>query len=266
MHPHKKEAGAAHTSKMHRMGVSTMAGGHPTGDGASLAEAAPVYKNGRFGSDEPMDAGAKLGPPPLNPRAFKHGGAVKGEHAHHHLGKSGRKKHAAGGRADGSDLKVEGQHPYKRGGHVKHEDEAEDRALIHEEIKKAEHKHKFADGGAVGGKKKSGRTTVNVIVAPQGQQGGGATPVPVPVPAGPPPVVPRPPMAGPPPGLAGAGMPMPPPGAGGPPPMIPPRKKGGRVNFGPENGGEAPPMEAGSLSGLGRLEKIKIQKCGVNAK
>lgn len=259
---------------MHRMGVTPMAGGHPTGDGASLAEKAPIYNEGRFGSDEAMNAGSKLGPAPLNPRAYKHGGAVHGEHAHSHLGKSGRKKHAAGGREDGSDLKVEGKHPYKHGGKV-HSDEKEDKALIRAELKKhdkAEEKHedKYASGGAVGGKKKSGKTTVNVIVAPQGQQGGGATPVPVPVPAGPPPgaMPPRPPVvAAPPVGLGGAAMP--PPGAGGPPPMMPPRKKGGRVALwedGPESGGKIVPMEAGSLSGPGRLEKIKFQKRGINAK
>lgn len=260
MHPHKKEAAAAHASKMSRMGVAAPKDGHASGDGYGLSKEAPVYRDGRFGGDKIMDSESKLGPAPLNSRAFKHGGAVAGEHSHHHLGKPGRKKHAAGGREDGSDLKVEGQHPYKHGGHVKHEDAAEDRKLIHAEIKKAEHEDKFASGGAVGGKKGKGKTVVNVIVAPQGQQGG-PTPVPVPVPAGPPPMAmppPRPPVAVAPPGLAPAGM------VGAP--MMPGRKRGGSVLTGPENNGKMVPMEAGALSGEGRLAKIAIQKRGINAK
>lgn len=267
MHPHKKEAAAAHASKMSRMGVAAPKDGHATGDGYGLSKEAPVYRDGRFGGDKIMDSESKLGPAPLNPRAFKHGGAVKGENAHHHLGKPGRKKYAAGGREDGSDLKVEGQHPYKRGGHV-HSDEKEDKALIKREFEKhdkAEEREdaKFASGGAVGSKKKGGKTVVNVIVAPQGQGQGGPTPVPVPVPAGPPPMAmppPRPPVAVAPPGLAPAGMPV------GGPPMMPGRKRGGSVLTGPENNGKMVPMEAGALSGEGRLAKIAIQRRGVNAK
>jgi hypothetical protein len=79
------------------------------------------------------------------------------------------------------------------------------------------------------------------------------TPPPMPVPpvappgvGGPPPMMPPP--GGPPPGLAG-----PPPGAGGPPGMPPmPRKRGGRAYRSYKD------MDAGSMSGEGRLEKSEI--------
>ena len=171
---------------------------------------------------------------------------------------------------------------YAKGGAV-HKDEAEDKALIKKMVKKKDLKEKKAEGGfvhggmpkkrldkisrqtakgdantsmpfptgkekfAAGGKVKAkGKTQINVIVGHGAPQGG--QPVPVPVPAG------GPPMAAP--------MPprpmMPPPGAGGPPPMgpgapmppgagMPMRAKGGRV----------PKMEFGGGGGKGRLEKIK---------
>lgn len=70
----------------------------------------------------------------------------------------------------------------------------------------------------------------------------------------PPPVVPPGMGAGPPPG-----MPMPPPGAppglGGPPGMPPmPRKRGGRAAY-----KSFKDMDAGALSGMGRLEKTEIE-------
>lgn len=111
------------------------------------------------------------------------------------------------------------------------------------------HLAKRARGGATGGGKKGHATKVNVIVAPQG--GGGARPVPVPVPAA------RPP------GVGGAPPPMPPPGMGAPSPM-----GGAPMGAGPmgprpgmpgpmmrARGGHVPHMEAGAMSGPGRIEK-----------
>lgn len=157
---------------------------------------------------------------------------------------------------------------YKRGGAVDG-DEAQDRGMIargvHEHeanMHKGEPKTKLrlASGGQVDGEKgrqhlakrarggathKKG-TKVNVIVMPQG--GGGARPVPVPVPAGPRPVgAPAP----------AAAAPMPPPGAA--PPMGAPM--GGRppgVPGGPmlrARGGKVPHMDAGAMSGPGRIQK-----------
>ena len=120
-------------------------------------------------------------------------------------------------------MHIAGQHSspkhYARGGSV-HSDEAEDRALIKKEVKGSALKHegKTAKGRgdkavrrAKGGHVKhkgSGKTSVNVIVAPSG---GGAHP-PMPgagglPPGGPPPVAmpPKPPMMPPPPGAPPSG-------------------------------------------------------------
>ena len=104
---------------------------------------------------------------------------------------------------------------------------------------------------ASGGRAK-GKTTVNVIIA-GGDKGLGmgaqAGQRPVAPPMAPPPMPPMPPMAPP----AGGPPDMAPPSmAGGPPPMM--RKAGGRVYRSYKD------MDAGSGSGLGRLEKMEIQK------
>jgi hypothetical protein len=146
---------------------------------------------------------------------------------------------------------------YKRGGAV-HDDAAADAKMIRRGVHEHErHMHKGeaetpilegaesrkhlakrARGGHVG--KKGHSTKVNVIVAPQG--GGGMHP-PMPMPMPPPNAAPvgagAPAMPPPRPPMGGAGM-MP----TGPAPMM--RKRGGHI----------PHMEAGAMSGPGRIEKM----------
>ena len=177
--------------------------------------------------------------------------------------------------------------PYKKGGAVKHSDEAEDKSLIKKMVKGEALKRKEgggvfsgkgypfkvpgADGGrtarATGGRTK-GKTNINIIVAAgKGQQPGmppaGGMMPPPPAPGGRPVMMPPPP-----PGGAGAGappmpmpipMPMPMGGAGGPPPGMPPmpRKAGGRIT---KTAHSYKDMEAGSGSGEGRLQKTEIAK------
>ena len=167
----------------------------------------------------------------------------------------------------------------KSGGKAKHTDEAMDKALIKKMVK-PEARAKRQDGGGVfsgsgypgkvpgvvpGGRmarKGGGRagknkgTNINIIISPG--KGGGPADMQAPMPnmpsmpsQGNPPMLPpgMPPM---PPQMGGApGMPpMPPrPPQGGPPPF----KKGGRVYRSYKD------MDAGSGSGLGRLEKSEIQ-------
>jgi hypothetical protein len=128
--------------------------------------------------------------------------------------------------------------------------------------KQAERSGAFATGGRVGlarGGRAKGKTTVNVIVAPQGGQQPPppmAAPPPMPPPMPPPQ---RPPM--PPPGAGGApnvnimpggGAPMGP--AGAPPPGVPPglRKRGGRVVV----------PQAPSHQGRGKFPKSAPAKSG----
>jgi hypothetical protein len=151
--------------------------------------------------------------------------------------------------------------PYKKGGAAKHEDVAEDKALIKKMVKPAARTAKFG-GGALGGKPKKGgkgKTNINIVInpgaKPDDQMGG--------MPGMPPGLPPRPaggipvPMGMPPAGGA-APMPMPMPGPAGPagPPGMPlmGRKAGGKVYKSYKD------LDAGAGSGLGRLEKTEIQK------
>jgi len=167
---------------------------------------------------------------------------------------------------------------YARGGSV-HDDEAEDRALIRKEVKsealksdghKGKHRSdkavRRAKGGHVHkGGHKSGKTNVNVIVAPGG--GGAKPPMPMPgamppPPAGaaPPMMPPKPPMAPPPPGPMGS---PPSPGLGG----MPPRshggrayKKGGAVSSSEKGEGKRSAADIKGKTGIG--ERTPIQHSG----
>jgi len=180
--------------------------------------------------------------------------------------------------------------PYKKGGAVKHSDEAADKALIKKMVKPSARTGKDkggevfsgkgypfkvpgADGGrtarAAGGRTGKGKTNINIVIAagkgPQGGPPAGGM-MPPPPPSGGRPVM----MPPPPPGGAGAGappmpmpipMPMPMGGApaGGPPPGMPPmpRKAGGRIT---KTAHSYKDMEAGAGSGEGRLQKTEIAK------
>jgi hypothetical protein len=163
--------------------------------------------------------------------------------------------------------------PYKKGGMAKHEDIAEDKALIRKMVKPAARTKKFGGGGisdlnmgpakAAGGPAKGkGKTNINIVInpgaaKPDDQMAGipnlppglpprppGGVPVPMGMPPGgaPPAPAPQMPMSMP---------PMAPPG-GGMPQMA--RKAGGKVYRSYKD------MDAGAGSGLGRLEKTEIQK------
>jgi hypothetical protein len=101
----------------------------------------------------------------------------------------------------------------------------------------------YAKGGAV---KSKGKTTVNVIIAPQGGDGSQQKPPmpPMPPQGAPPMPPPRPPMVPPP----GAGPGMPPPGMGAAPGVM--RKDGGRVEKQPPY-----PIKDAAGGAKGRMEK-----------
>lgn len=172
---------------------------------------------------------------------------------------------------------------YARGGSV-HSDEAEYKEVVRKDGKPATLKHEGKSAKARGDKsvrrakgghvkhKGSGKTSVNVIVAPSGGGAGAKPPMPMPPPGGPPgmagapPMPPKPPMMPPPPG--GGAPPMA--GLGGPPggpPMPPPHSAGGRayktgggVNSAQKGEGKKSLADKKGVTGIG--DRTPIQHSG----
>jgi len=257
-HPHHKEAKDGHAKKLASFGGKSK--------GTTFSD------TGTYDGVPPVDSGKVNQPQKIPTR--KAGGRVGGDHAAKRLDKAPRAKKAMGGPMMGTPgvgvPMAPGAMPMRAKGGKVHPDEAEDKKLISKMIKSDDKRHERADGGRVG--KGKGKTTVNVIVSPQGggQQPPQRVPVPVPVPQGPPPGAGAPPPGGMPPGGA------PPMGGGAmPPPGMMGRKAGGRVAgkycHGPENestlgkqadgenDGKVARGEFGGGGGKGRLAKIKSE-------
>lgn len=226
-HPHKKEAHEGHSKKLASYGGKSKKTDHWSGEedlntAGKPAGLMPLMKEPKLSSE-------------TNPEIMRKAG---GKVAPKRLDKAPRK-------AKGGALK-------------KHDDEAEDKALIRKMVKSEDLKEvrtKRKDGGRLnkdmGGV--AGRPTTINIQMPQQPPAAGAMPPRPMMPPSPPPGMPAP--GGMPPGQPGMAPPMPPmPPTGAPaqPPVLG-RKKGGRIR-------STDDLTAGAGSGEGRLQKTELQE------